>query len=189
MKKIVLIDIDDVISDNVYLKVLNKMLGTNKTEVECNEYHVEDNFSLTDKQIENYYNELGRVNPYEYSIIKPNCKETIEKLCEKYDVYICSAAALKENLKESGNYFKYKYDYIINNFPFLNPFNIIFTNNKPLIKGDILIDDKPANFVGGGFSTKILFTAFHNKNLTDEDLKKQGLIRVDNWKEIADILL
>ena len=36
---------------------------------------------------------------------------------------------------------------------------------------------------------KLLFTAWHNKDLTDDELKKQNIIRVNNWKEIASILL
>ena len=36
---------------------------------------------------------------------------------------------------------------------------------------------------------KLLFTAYHNVNITDEELKAKNLIRVNNWKEIEKILL
>jgi len=33
-----------------------------------------------------------------------------------------------------------------------------------------------------------LTTAWHNKDLSYKELKNQGIIRVNNWKEIGDIL-
>lgn len=36
---------------------------------------------------------------------------------------------------------------------------------------------------------KMLFTAYHNKDITDEELKDNEVIRVNGWKEIEKILL
>lgn len=36
---------------------------------------------------------------------------------------------------------------------------------------------------------KLLFTAWHNKNLTKEELDRQNIIRVSNWKKIKSLLL
>ena len=41
----------------------------------------------------------------------------------------------------------------------------------------------------GKAEKKLLFSAYHNKNIPDEELKKDGLIRVNNWKEVEKILL
>ena len=52
---------------------------------------------------------------------------------------------------------------------------------------DIRIDDRLNNLSGA--TTKLLFTAWHNKDLSKEELKKKNTIRVNSWKEIEDILL
>ena len=70
---------------------------------------------------------------------------------------------------------------------FIPPHNYIFTADKSIINCDIKIDDKIKNIEGA--KTKLLFTAWHNKELTDEDLKLENIIRVNNWKEIEEILL
>ena len=35
----------------------------------------------------------------------------------------------------------------------------------------------------------MLFTAYHNKTITEEELKKEGAIRVNGWKDVEKILL
>ena len=45
------------------------------------------------------------------------------------------------------------------------------------------------NYQEGDAEIKLLFTAYHNVNITDEELKAKNLIRVNNWKEIEKILL
>lgn len=70
---------------------------------------------------------------------------------------------------------------------FIEPRNYIFTADKSIINCDIKIDDKIKNIEGA--SIKLLFTAWHNKELSNEKLKKDNIIRVNNWKEIYEILL
>ncbi len=65
--------------------------------------------------------------------------------------------------------------------------NYIFTSDKSIVNCDIKIDDKVNNIKGA--STKLLFTAWHNKDLTEDELQKEKIIRVNNWKEIKKILL
>ncbi len=52
-----------------------------------------------------------------------------------------------------------------------------------------MIDDKAENLEGNNKRMKLLFTAFHNKNISEKELKEQGLIRVTDWKEVEKILL
>lgn len=188
MKKI-LIDIDEVICDNVYIKCINRLLGTNKKPEECNEYHAEDNFDISQEKIREYHMQLGKENPYKFAVIFKDCKDVIEQLNSKYEVYICSAVVLKENIMASRDYYKYKFNFLIENFPFLDPNKFIFTTNKTIIQADIIIDDKPSNLINSITKTKYIYTAQHNKNLTDKELKKFGIKRVNNWKEIKGILL
>ncbi len=174
MKKSIIIDVDDVICESVFYEVLRKIVGSNKKLEDCTEYHAEDNLDVTPKQMEEYYTSVTSKTPYKNAILTPNCYEVIKKLNEKYDVYICSACVIEVSPNKSGNLFKFKYDFLIKTFPFLDPFKFIFTSAKKMLSGDILIDDKPSNFVGRGIKKKFLFTAYHNKNLTDKELKNNA---------------
>ena len=86
-----------------------------------------------------------------------------------------------------------KYNFLIKNFSFLNPEHFIFTNTKNLFKADIQIDDRLSNF-DNEIETKILFPSYHNKNISDNELKQNGVIRAgydwkNGWNEIEKILL
>ena len=52
---------------------------------------------------------------------------------------------------------------------------------------EIKIDDKLNNLKNA--ETKLLFTAYHNKSLTKEELEKENAIRVDSWEGVREILL
>ena len=56
-----------------------------------------------------------------------------------------------------------------------------------ILKCDIFIDDKIENLTGGDI--KILYTAYHNKSISDEELKKLGIIRAKDWLDIKRILI
>lgn len=187
--KSILIDIDDVICESVYFEVMNKITGANKKIEECNTPKMEDNFDATHKQLTEYYKQICSGKVYQNAQLKPDCKKVIEKLSKKYEIYICSVVVISGNREESGNLFVDKFDFLCKNFPFLDPNNFIFTSNKNIFRADIIIDDKASNLEGDNKKTKLLFTAYHNKNMTEEKLKKQGLIRVNNWKEVEKILL
>ena len=91
-------------------------------------------------------------------------------------------------VKDSGIYFKHKYDFLVKNFPFLNPNKFIFTSAKNIFKADIQIDDKLDN-MKGDVETRIMFSAYHNKSVSDEELKQNGAVRVSCWKDVEKILL
>ena len=66
-------------------------------------------------------------------------------------------------------------------------------NTKNLFKADIQIDDRLSNF-DNEIETKILFPSYRNKNISDNELKQNGVIRAGyDWKngrnEIEKILL
>ena len=98
-------------------------------------------------------------------------------------------ACVKEIYSElKRKHLKNKFKYLIKTFPFIEPQQYVFTTNKEIINCDIKIDDRAANLKGKA-EKKLLFSAYHNKNIPDEELKKDGLIRVNNWKEVEKILL
>lgn len=114
--------------------------------------------------------------------------KTAQKEGAKYELYIVTAYIFRDNEEYSANNLKNKFEYLYENIPFIKPENYIFTSNKEIINCEIKIDDKLSNLEGNA-ETKMLFTAYHNKNITDVELKQNGAIRVNGWKDIEKILL
>ena len=68
-----------------------------------------------------------------------------------------------------------------------NPEKYIFTTHKDLLNFDIRIDDRINNL--NGATTKLLFTAWHNRSIPTNELKEKNIVRVNNWKDIEKVLL
>lgn len=99
----------------------------------------------------------------------------IEALNKVYEVYIVSAAMeFPQSLIE-------KYEWLEEHFPFITWRQIVFCGSKQVVAGDYMIDDhlKNLDYFEG---EKLLFTATHNIHI-------QQYTRVNNWKEVAGILL
>jgi 5'-nucleotidase len=102
-------------------------------------------------------------------------QEVIRALNDKHEVFIVSAAmefplSLPEKLEWLGEH-----------FPFIGWQQIVFCGSKAIVQADYMIDDHVKNlqyFKG----TPLMFTAPHNINIT-------GYQRVNNWKEVAAVLL
>lgn len=107
--------------------------------------------------------------------LMPDADIILEKLNERYDVYIVSAAM------EFPNSLKDKYDWIQEKLPFIAWKQICLCGSKSIVQTDIIIDDRSRNFKGFQ-GRKILYAAHHN-------LLESGYERVSNWKEVADKLL
>ena len=114
--------------------------------------------------------------------------EVMEKLNKKYDLYIATAYVFRDAPQVSGKTLNDKYNFLCKKFPFIDPHKFIFISNKDLLDADIRIDDSPKKLMGKA-RLKLLFTAYHNKNMTDEELKENNFIRVNTWKEVENILL
>lgn len=101
--------------------------------------------------------------------------EVLKELSGRYDLYIASAAMeYPKSLKE-------KSDWLDEYFPFIPWRNRILCGDKHILKGDILIDDRSYN-LQKFHGRQLLFTSPHNVNTN-------GYERVNNWKEVAGILL
>lgn len=80
---------------------------------------------------------------------------------------------------------KAKFDAIIKRyFPSIDWKHIITTNNKQMIKCDIMIDDGPHNLINGEY-LRVLFDAPHNKNFPAEDNQMK---RVYNWEQAYNLI-
>lgn len=190
--KTILLDVDDVICISGYLDAINEFLGTNYEIDDFDSYYIEKDV-LNEDQIEDFYKFVENRNFYKNPTFLPDAIETIKKLNEKYEIFICSAYVNYANKERAGRELTEKYNFLIESLPFLNSENFIFASNKNMFKADIRIDDKKSNLKGEG-EIKILFPAHHNLSFTDEYLDKYNIIRAgrdwrNGWKEIENILL
>lgn len=185
MKKI-MIDMDDVICDGGFLSLVNQFLKANYTLKDVKSYYIQD--LIHKEQYKEWSEFFNTKNVYDYVKFLPNTYEVMEKLSKKYELYITTAYIFRDNEEYSANNLKNKFEWLSKNLPFISPDNYIFTTNKEIINCDIKIDDKLSN-LSGNAQMKMLFTAYHNKELTDKELEKNGVIRVNGWKDIEKILL
>lgn len=184
MKKLI-VDLDDVICGQGFMNIINQYLNTDYKEEEVKGYYLQD---LIDKdKLDDFYRFFFDSNMYNYVVIFPNATRVIEKLNKKYELYICSSFVVPGIGSELGMLLKHKYEWLHTNFPFIKPNQLIFMSSKHLIDADIRIDDRLSNLEGPG-SLKILYTSYHNRNITDKELKQLNIIRVNGWLEIEKLL-
>lgn len=183
MKKRIMVDMDDVITTGGFLHLVNEYLKTNYKEDDFESFYMQD--VVPDK--DEFFKWFKTHNMYEYCNLTSDVYKVLEKLSKNYEIFIGTSYIIKDIIKDTGFLLPQKYEFLINTFPFLNPNNFIFLGNKSVLNCDIKIDDRIDNLDGA--KTKILFTAWHNKNISKEELNNNGIKRADNWKEIENMLL
>ena len=108
---------------------------------------------------------------FEVLAVMPGAQSVLERLCERFEIFIATQAMAVPNSLGP------KYHWLQRHFPFIPPSHYVFCGNKSILRADYLIDDLPKNllrFEGQG----LLYTAPHNLTAT-------GLLRVNNWEEVA----
>lgn len=180
-----MIDQDFVICDCGFLYLINEFTHKNYIIDDFANYYMQDAIPTEDK--EEWFKFFGSNNMYEHAEFIGNAYEVIQKLNEKYEVFIVTSYIIKDDISISGKVLKNKFEWLQKNLPFINPYNYVFASNKDIIDCDIKIDDRLSNLTGN--SIKLLFTAYHNKKLSDEELNNSNIKRVNNWEEIEKILL
>ena len=89
MKKVLVIDIDDVLVDSYMFIMLNKFLGTNYKEEDFSDYYLED--AIKDpKKLDEYYNFIFTQDMYKNIPIKEGVQEVLPRLNEKYYLLLCT---------------------------------------------------------------------------------------------------
>ena len=192
MKQTLLLDVDEVIVFSGFLEAINDFLGTNYVIDEFSEYYI-DSVVIPSDRMDEFNEFLRNRNLYDYAPLLPNAIEVIKKLNEVYDIYILSSCVNFLDVDGSGRYFADKYNFLRKTLPFIDPSHIILTSAKHLFVAGIQIDDRINNF-GPHVNLKILFPSYHNKEITDEELKEKGIIRAgydwrDGWSNVEEILL
>lgn len=183
MKKRIMVDMDDVITTGGFLHLINEYLKTNYTEDDFESFYMQDIVPNKDE----FFKWFKTYNMYDYCSLTPNVYEVLEKLSKNYEIFIGTSYIIRDIIKDTAFLLPQKYEFLINMFPFINPNNIIFLGNKSVLNCDIKIDDRIDNLDGA--KTKILFTAWHNKNISKDELNNKGIKRANNWKEIENFLL
>lgn len=169
---IILVDMDDTIENLglAWVDYLNRKYDKNVFWNDIRNWDMQIAYpSLTNEQI---YSALTDEDLWDSVTAKEDAIHYLKKLIDEgNEVFIVTSAWHKTVLPKIEKCFL-KY------FSFIDFDHIIITSAKYLIKGDILIDDNPQNFIGGDYFG-ILFTAPHNLDYDDASAE---LIRVDNWK-------
>lgn len=182
MKKLLMIDMDDVITDGTFRLQIENFIGhkidTNKTG-----YYLQN--ALEDKK-EDFFKK-GPLNMYDKAILKENAYDVIYALNQKYDLYIVSSYSIFDAPYQEGNHLKYKLEFLQEKLPFLETRQIMFMSEKKLIHWDVAIDDSLRHLENADL--KLLYTAYHNENISLEELNNKNIIRVDNWLDIKKLLL
>lgn len=174
----ILIDMDDTIEHllSTWIKCLNSRYKTSVKQDEVTQWDLQVAFpSLTKEQIHAPLEEESfwqQVEPTD------GAAEVIQWMMEQgHEVYIVTASAYR-TIKPKMEQVLFKH------FPFLTWNNVIITNHKQMINGDILIDDAPHNLIGGKY-IKVLMDAPHNQSFNEEE---HGMLRVTNWDEVKSII-
>ena len=168
-----LIDMDDTIENllEAWTAHLNKKYGTNVLPKDVNTWDISRCFPSIDRK--NVYAPLYDNEFWKTVQPKPDAVKYLKMLKELgFNLYICT----------TSNYetIRCKLEHIISeHFPFISWGQVITTNNKQLINGDILVDDGVHNLIGGSYK-KILMSAPHN---LDYDTDKNDMVRVNSWAE------
>jgi len=182
-----LIDVDEVICHPGLLPAMNRFMGTNYKINDFTTYYLDDILG-DDENKQRFYDTLQDMDLYEEVEFIPDAVETIRELNDYFDIYICSSCAMFCCLDKSARFFADKYNFLIKNFPFLNPEKFILTGVKNIFKADIQIDDKASHLMGD-IKHRLMMTAYHNREITDEELNDKNIKRVDSWSDIREYLM
>lgn len=169
----VIIDMDEVMADIIPHLINHYYQATGETI---------SKEAMHGKHLEEYCSQPKLIKQFLYTPgffrtapLIADSQTVVKALNERYEVFIVSAAMeFPQSLIE-------KYEWLEEYFPFLNWRQIAFTGSKALVSGDYMIDDhlKNLDYFDG---EKLLFTSPHNALI-------EKYTRVNNWKEVADILL
>lgn len=179
----VMIDMDDVMVRGGFLYLINEYLGTSYTEDDFNDFHMQN--IIPDKQ--DFFKYFLTKNLYDYCEINEYADVVIKELMDYYQVYIGTAYVFPEVLRESGIILLHKYNFLLEKFPYLTPQNFVFLMDKSVLNCTIKIDDSIKNLSGA--ERKLLYTAYHNKNIEKKTLESQKIERVDGWLDVRRRLL
>lgn len=180
------IDVDDVICGKGFIHLVNEFLHTHYEQEDAKSYYIND--LIPNERLEEWKEFFRQKNVYDYVELMPKAKEVIQQLAKKYQVYFITAFVFRDSPMDSGKILQDKFNFLAKEFSFIDPSHFIFIQDKSLIQADIRIDDSLSNLQGQA-RHKLLYTAYHNKNIQPGELEANKIVRVNDWNEIAQYLL
>jgi len=191
-KKIIIIDVDDVVVENHHFPIINKYLEkigkpTFKDTSGFRTNSIRKEVFKTPEELNDFVDFFLQFDSYEKLNSILGAIEAVKHLNGVHDVYLVTASLFNQRTVEMGRCMVDKLRWITTHLPFLHIDKIIFSSKKHLFNADVIIDDKIDNLCGN-YKTKILFTAFLNKHITKKELDKAGIVRADNWDEVIRII-
>ncbi len=177
-KLTILVDLDDTMTDllSAWVSWLNAMHGLEISCKDIKEWDMTKAFpSLTAEEI---YSPFHCSSFWHTVQPKQGASEVLQQIkADGHDIFVVTATNYRT--------MSAKFDAcLFGNFPFLHWSDVIVTNNKQMVNGDILIDDGIHNLEGGKYE-KILMTAPHNVAYNAE---ANGMHRVKDWDDVYKII-
>ena len=185
MKKL-FIDIDETITNTALLSIINEFLGTNYRREDIKSDWVQD--AVPQDRRKEFFDVVVSRDLYGESVMYENAVEVIKRLKDCYDVYFLTSFHVPGAEGRNARFLADKYIFMQKHFPFIDERKLILCCDKSIIKGDIIIDNYMGNMTDN-FEQKLLFTDYPNWRYTDEELGRKGIVRVNNWIEVENILL
>jgi 5'(3')-deoxyribonucleotidase len=170
---------DEVLADALgeHIRLYNRDFGASLTKAD-----------LRNKWLTDFVEEEQRAEVMQYLHgteffadleVMEDSQRVMQRLEEKYDVFVASAATAFPNS------FTPKFRWLERYFPWIPASRVVFCGDKSILAADYLIDDMPWNlerFRGEG----ILYTAPHNERYV---ARQPSIRRVRSWAEIEGMLL
>lgn len=176
-KKVLLVDLDDTLSnllDN-WLAQYSAQIGICVNESEIKHWDLTIH-SLIKSDIFDLLH-----NPSVYLGAKPKegAIEAMKILQEKYDIYVVSSC--------NEDAYKAKAVWLQLYFPFIPIQHFIACTPKHLMKGDVMIDDRPENLFGFEGKRLLMARTFNQPENYGEYEKE--VVMVNSWEHVVSILL
>ena len=137
-KEKIMVDMDDTMVKGGFLYLINKFLGTDYKEEDFKDYYMQD--VIPNK--EEFFDFFLKQNMYDHCKKEDNITEVLEELNNEYDVYIGTSYIFPEIKNQSGIIVPQKFDFLIKNFPYLDPYKFVFLGDKSVLNCEVRIDDK-----------------------------------------------
>ena len=171
---IVLLDMDDVLDDLLpaWVNWLNEKHGQSVSVEDITQWDMPAAYpELTGEQV---YAPLETEEFWKTVPPKEGAVEGVRKLLDEgFEVYVVTSSSYKT--------LKYKTEHVLlKYFPMLTWKNVIVTDRKQLIRGDILVDDGIHNLIEGEY-LRVLMDAPHNRGIDDSLF---DIFRAHNWNEV-----
>jgi len=178
-RKRICVDMDEVLADALgeHIRLYNRDYNASLTKADLQNQWLSDYVEQQHREQVMQY--LHTPEFFEDLAVFPDSQRVMQRLAERYEVFIASAATAFPNS------FLPKFHWLKKHFPWIPASHVVFCGDKSILHADYLIDDMPWNlerFSGEG----ILFTAPHNINYPT---KTSRIRRVKSWSEIEQIFL